>query len=112
MRYLLVVLSMLLFPLTPAVAQVSVGIGLPNVMATRNHHLLLSGISTRGGINIAEAARANAYLEGREYVVPEDVREVAVAVGSHRLICRPEQESINKEELLSAILGSIPVPLV
>ncbi|GFE58341.1 MoxR family ATPase [Geobacter sp. AOG1] len=82
------------------------------VTATRNHHLLLSGISTRGGINIAEAARANAYLEGREYVVPEDVREVAVAVGSHRLICRPEQESINKEELLSAILGSIPVPLV
>ncbi|MBT0652892.1 AAA family ATPase [Geomobilimonas luticola] len=82
------------------------------VTATRNHPLLLSGISTRGGINIAEAARANAYLEGREYVVPEDVREVSVAVGSHRLICRPEQESVNKEELLSAILGSIPVPLV
>lgn len=82
------------------------------VTATRSHPLLLSGISTRGGINIAEAARANAYLEGREYVVPEDVREVAVAVGSHRLICRPEQESVNKEELLSAILGSIPVPLV
>jgi len=48
------------------------------------------------------------YLEGREYVVPEDVKEVAVAVCSHRLICRAEQESINKEELLSAILGSIP----
>ena len=82
------------------------------IAATRNHPLLLSGISTRGGINMAEAARANAYLEGREHVVPEDVREVAVAVGSHRLICRPEQESVNKEELLSAILGSIPVPLV
>ena len=82
------------------------------IAATRNHSLLLSGISTRGGINMAEAARANAYLEGREHVVPEDVREVAVAVGSHRLICRPEQESVNKEELLSAILGSIPVPLV
>jgi MoxR-like ATPase len=81
------------------------------VAASRVNPLLLSGISTRGGINLAEAARANAYLEGREYVVPEDVKEVAVAVCSHRLICRAEQESINKEELLSAILGSIPVPL-
>jgi MoxR-like ATPase len=84
-----------------------------NIVAmTRNHPLILSGISTRGGINLAEAAKANAYLEGREYVIPEDVKAIAVPVGSHRLICRAENESLNKEEILSSILGNIPVPLL
>lgn len=82
------------------------------ISATRNHPLVLSGISTRGGINIAEAARVHAYLEGRDFVVPEDVRTVAVPVGAHRLVCRSEHEGIDKEELLRNILGNIPVPLV
>jgi MoxR-like ATPase len=82
------------------------------VAMTRANPLILSGISTRGGINLAEAAKANAYLEGREYVVPEDVQATAVPVGSHRLICRAENESLNKEEILNSILKTIPVPLV
>lgn len=82
------------------------------VAATRNHPLILTGISTRGGINLVEAARVNAYLEGREYVAPEDVKAAAIPVGSHRLICRAEQTTLNKEELLSSILKNIPVPLV
>jgi MoxR-like ATPase len=81
------------------------------VAASRNHSLVLSGISTRGAINLAEAARINAFLEGRDYVAPDDVRCIAVAVGAHRLICRPEGESIDKEELLGSMLRSIPVPL-
>jgi MoxR-like ATPase len=81
------------------------------VAATRNHPLILSGVSTRGGINLAEAARSNAYLEGREYVVPEDVKGVAVPVGAHRIICRSEHENINKEEILGSIIKTIPVPL-
>lgn len=79
--------------------------------ATRTHPLILSGISTRGGINMAEAARINAYLEGRDYVTPEDVKTVAVPVGAHRIICRSENESLDKEELLAVIIKSIPVPL-
>src|SRR6266540_2924183 len=82
------------------------------VAATRNHPLILTGISTRGGINLAEAARIHAYLEGRNYVVPEDVKSMAVPVGAHRLICRSENESLDKEELLRSILKNIPVPLV
>ena len=81
------------------------------VAATRDHPLILSGISTRGGINLAEAAKSLAYLEGRDFVVPEDVKGVAVAVGAHRLICSGENESLNKEELLNSIVKSIPVPL-
>ena len=82
------------------------------VAATRSHPLVLSGISTRGGINIAEAARVHAYLEGRDYVAPEDVKQVVVPVGAHRLVCRVEHEGLDKEEMLSTILRNIQVPLV
>jgi MoxR-like ATPase len=81
------------------------------VSATRNHPLIVSGISTRGGINIAEAGRVYAYMEGRDYVAPEDVKNVAVPVGAHRLVCRTEHEGLDKEELLRTIIGNIPVPL-
>src|ERR1039457_2808737 len=81
------------------------------VAATRNHPLILTGISTRGAINLADAARINAYLEGRDYVMPDDVKRVALPVGAHRLICRAENENLDKEEILGAILKNIPVPL-
>lgn len=81
------------------------------VAVSRKSQLLLSGISTRGGINLGEAARALAYLEGREYVAPEDVKWVACAVGAHRLIARPENESLDKEALLDSLVSSIPLPL-
>ncbi len=82
------------------------------VAASRNHPLILSGLSTRGAINMADAARVNAYFEGRDYVAPDDVKNIAVPVGAHRLICRNEQEGVDKEELLRNILASVPVPLV
>jgi MoxR-like ATPase len=82
------------------------------VAASRAHDFILSGISTRGGINLAAAARAAAFLEGRDYVIPEDVQTVAIAVGAHRLIMRPEQEGLRKEEVLQSIVKSVPVPLV
>jgi len=82
------------------------------VAMTRSHPLIVTGISTRGGINLVEAAKANAYLEGREYVAPGDVQAIAAPVGSHRLICRQENENLNKEEILDSILKNIPVPLV
>jgi MoxR-like ATPase len=82
------------------------------VAATRSHPFILSGISTRGGINMADAARAHAYLEGREFVIPEDVKAVAVPTGAHRLILGPEHEALDKEELLGAVLKNIDVPIV
>ena len=82
------------------------------VAASRQHPLVASGISTRGAINLADTARAAAYLAGRDYVIPEDVQSVAAAVGAHRLILRPEQESVGKREVLQSIVKSLPVPLV
>lgn len=82
------------------------------VAATRQHKAIASGISTRGAISMAETAKAHAYLEGRSYVIPEDVKAIAASVGGHRLILSLESESYDKGELLNAILHAIPVPLV
>jgi MoxR-like ATPase len=82
------------------------------VSMTRHHPLIVAGISTRGGLNLALAAKANSFLEGREYVVPEDVQAIALPVGSHRLVLRAENENLDKEEILNSILKKIPVPMV
>jgi len=81
-------------------------------LASREHPFILTGISTRGAINMASAARAAAYLEKRDYVIPEDVKYIATPVGAHRLIMRQEHESLNKQEVLQSILQSVSVPIV
>ncbi len=78
--------------------------------ATRNHRFILSGISPRGAINLADASKAAAYLEGRDYVTPEDVKALAVPVGAHRIILRAEHEQLHKKEVLRSILADLPVP--
>ncbi len=80
------------------------------VAATREHPYILSGLSTRGAISLAAAARAAAFLEGRDFVIPEDVQLVALPVGAHRLILRPEYETLAKLEVLQSIVESLPVP--
>lgn len=81
------------------------------VAATRAHPAIASGISTRGAIGMAEAAKANAYLDGRDYVIPEDVKTIAAPVGGHRLILTMENENLDKGDLLNAVLNTIPVPM-
>ncbi|MBN1958502.1 MAG: AAA family ATPase [Desulfuromonadales bacterium] len=78
---------------------------------SRFHPQVLSGISTRGGLSLAAAARAEAYLEGRDYIVPEDVQRVATPVVAHRLILRPEFQTLRKEEVFQSLLADIPVPM-
>jgi len=80
------------------------------IAATRESPLILSGISTRGGLTLAAAAKSAAYLDGRDHVLPEDVKTVALAGGAHRLILRPEQETLGKREVLKSLLQKIPVP--
>jgi len=81
------------------------------VAATRNHPLIQTGISTRGAINLAEAAKAQALLHGRDFVLPEDIKELTAAVEAHRLLMRPGYESIDREGLLNELLTAIPIPL-
>ena len=62
------------------------------VRATRETNELSSGASPRAAVQLAKAARARAALEGRDYVVPDDVKALAVAVLRHRLTLSPAAE--------------------
>jgi len=79
--------------------------------ATREHRFITSGISTRGSLGLAGAAKAAAFLENRNYVIPEDVQNIVVPAGAHRLILKPEQEALSKKEVLRSIVESVAVPL-
>ena len=81
------------------------------VNATRRHHMLVAGISTRGAISLAETARAYAFLEERDYVIPEDVKALFIPTCAHRLIMRSENDALDRKELLRSLLDDIPVPL-
>ncbi len=81
------------------------------VTATRNHRMIQTGLSTRAAINLAQAAKAAAFLEGREFVVPEDAKGVAVSVCSHRLVLKPEFYATGGGELLRELIADIPLPL-
>jgi MoxR-like ATPase len=82
------------------------------VAATRSHPMIQTGLSTRAAINLAQAARASAFLEGRDFVAPEDVKAIAAAVCGHRLVMRPEHESAHRGEMIRTLISDIPLPLV
>ena len=75
-------------------------------------NIISFGASPRASINLAKAARAYAFLRGRGYVVPEDVRAVCHDVMRHRLGLTYEAEAnnITADEIISNILDKIEVP--
>lgn len=81
--------------------------------ATRSSPAVQHGASTRGATALLAAARAFAWLNGRGYVTPDDVKIVAVVVLRHRLQLRPEAEldGVTAEGVLSSLLLSVPVPV-
>ena len=82
------------------------------IQATRRHPQIRVGLSTRAAINLAQAARAAAFLQGRDFVAPEDVAGIAGAVCSHRLVMKPEHEAVDRGDVLRQIVNSIALPLV
>lgn len=74
--------------------------------------LIQCGISPRGSIYLTKAARAHASLQGRDFVTPDDVKEVASLVLPHRILMSYEAEAINvtQEDIVSQILTKIPTP--
>ncbi|NCO38505.1 MAG: AAA family ATPase [Armatimonadetes bacterium CG_4_9_14_3_um_filter_66_14] len=81
------------------------------VSRTRSHPRLHLGASPRGSLHLTRAAQARAVLRGRDYVLPDDVKGMAVAVLAHRLILEPEArlEGLSSEEVVQEILGVTPV---
>jgi MoxR-like ATPase len=72
------------------------------------------GASPRASINLILTARALAYLRGREYVLPEDVLDMAHDVMRHRLVLSYEalSDNVSSDQILSSIIGRVPVPAV
>lgn len=81
------------------------------VIATRSNKLIQTGLSTRAAINLAQVARASAFLAGRDYVVPEDVKNSAVAVCAHRLVMWSDMSASDRGVVLRTIINDIPLPL-
>ncbi|MCB5259964.1 MAG: MoxR family ATPase [Candidatus Cloacimonetes bacterium] len=74
--------------------------------------LISFGASPRASINLARAAKAHAYLEGRAYVIPDDIKAIGKDVLRHRIVLsyEAEAEEIKSEEIIARILDEIEVP--
>ena len=79
---------------------------------TRTANLVELGVSPRGIIALARMARACALIRERDFVTPEDVREVFTAVCAHRLVLKPQAriESITAEDVLEQVMQRVPAP--
>ncbi len=77
---------------------------------TREHSRLFLGISPRASLALLQAARARALLGGRAYVLPDDVKALAIPVLAHRLVLTPEaeMEGTRPERLLARALDRVP----
>jgi MoxR-like ATPase len=82
------------------------------VRRTRTHEAIMSGAGPRGTQSLLMASRARAAIQGRDFVTPDDIRELAVPVLAHRQVLRPEfeLEGLTSAEVIQQILAEIPVP--
>jgi MoxR-like ATPase len=80
--------------------------------ATRQSPSLRLGVSPRGATALLAASRAWAWLAGRDYAIPDDVKALARPALRHRIQLRPEAEleGVTPEGVLDGVLGSVPVP--
>ncbi len=83
------------------------------VIRTRRNPQVLLGGSPRASIVLMEGAKARAALNGREYVIPDDVKAIAQQSLNHRLILRPEAEleGVSVNRIIASIIGEIQVPV-
>lgn len=79
---------------------------------TRNHKSIYLGASPRASLAVMNASKAIAAMQGRDFVTPEDIREVLVPVLRHRIILAPdkEMEGVTEEEVIRQIVQAMDVP--
>lgn len=81
------------------------------VVKTREHENVAIGVSPRGTLNMINAVRAYAYIKGRQYVTPEDVKKLAVSVFAHRLVLKHGMtRQDNRQTIIRDILDTVAVP--
>ena len=84
------------------------------VSQSRRHGDLVLGSSPRGSLSLFKAAQAWAFYNERNYVIPDDVKQMVIPVLSHRLLLKQEAKlkKISPEEILNSIVSKINVPVI
>lgn len=79
---------------------------------TRNHKSIYLGASPRASLSVMNAAKAMAAMQGRDFVTPDDIREVVTPVLRHRIILAPdkEMEGVTEDEVIRQIIQGMDVP--
>jgi MoxR-like ATPase len=82
------------------------------IQATRNHKQIELGASPRASIALMHAAKGTAAIQGRDFVIPEDIKSVGKAILRHRIIltAETEMEGISADEVLTDLFASIEIP--
>ena len=80
------------------------------VNATRKHPSIVLGVSPRGSQLLMKAAQAAAFLAGRSFVKPEDIKQLAPAVFGHRIIPKVRSNRVSHAEIIEKVLETIAVP--
>lgn len=78
--------------------------------ASRNHPSVILGVSPRGSQLLLRAAQAQAFMDGRDYIVPDDIKRLAPAVFGHRIIPKAKSQRISYADIIERILETVPVP--
>ena len=84
----------------------------PGLVDASLKHLVRAGASPRGTINLALTARALAFMHGRAFVTPQDVKDMALDVLRHRILLtyEAEAEEITADQLVAEVIRKTPVP--
>jgi len=84
------------------------------VNETRRHSSILLGVSPRGTLQLMKAAKSYAYIHGRDFVIPDDVKTLAPYVLSHRIVLHQEAVFSGKQtsRLIQEIFEKVPVPIM
>ena len=78
---------------------------------TRNKSSIPLGVSPRGTIALFKACQAYAAINGRDYILPEDVKYLAPQALNHRIIARGAANMVKSRELIEELIASVEVPL-
>ncbi|MSQ08434.1 MAG: MoxR family ATPase [Dehalococcoidia bacterium] len=80
--------------------------------ATRTHREAALGVSPRASLSLMKGAKAFALLQGRDYVVPDDIKGIAVSVMAHRVLLSPSarMRGVSQESVVEEVLAETPVP--
>ncbi|NNU85306.1 MoxR family ATPase [Geobacillus sp. BMUD] len=83
------------------------------VRQSRAHEAVYLGVSPRGSVALMKAAQAYALIHGRDFVIPDDVQQLAPYVLAHRLLVRPEAkwDKLDGKTILSELMARTPVPV-